>query len=64
MWLGRSIGSELLRANIEQLRGAMIESGRISAAEVEHDLTRLDDDDVLFPSSILWAAWARRSARA
>jgi hypothetical protein len=60
MWPGRSIGAELTRANLEQLRETMIASGHITAAEVERDLARLDDDDFLTPSPIMWSAWGRR----
>ena len=60
MWPGRSIGAELTRANLEQLREVLIESGRITASELERDLARLDDDDFLVPSPIMWSAWGRR----
>ena len=60
MWPGRSTGAELTRANLEQLRNTLIESGRITAAELERDLVRLDDDDFLAPSPIMWSAWGRR----
>ena len=60
MWPGRSIGTELMRANLEQLRQAIIESGRITAAEFERDLARLDDGDFLAPSPVMWSAWGRR----
>jgi len=62
MWPGRSIGTELMRANLEQLRDTMIESGRITAAEFERDVARLDDDDFLVPSPVMWSAWGRREA--
>jgi hypothetical protein len=61
MWPGRSIGTELMRANLEQLRETMIESGRITAGELERDLAQLDDDDFLVPSPIMWSAWGQRS---
>jgi SAM-dependent methyltransferase len=60
MWHGRSPGTSLLRANYEQLRGLMLESGLITEAEMEQDLARLDDPELVFPSPILWAAWGRR----
>jgi hypothetical protein len=62
MWPGRSVGTELLRANLEQLRGMLIESGRATSAELERDLARLDDSDFLVPSPVIWAAWGRRAA--
>lgn len=62
MWPGRSTGTELMRANLEQLCEAMIESGKIGAAELERDLARLDDDDFLAPSPVMWSAWGSREA--
>jgi SAM-dependent methyltransferase len=55
-----SPGALLVGANYEQLRGAMIEAGYITAQEFDKDLARLDDPDFMMPSSILWAAWGRR----
>jgi len=60
MWSGRSTGTDLMRANLEQLHKTMIESRRITQAEFERDLARLDDDDFLAPSPVMWAAWGRR----
>ena len=60
LWPGRSAGAELLRANFEQLRGAMLASGRITAAELERDLARLAEDDFQMPSAIMWATSGRR----
>jgi SAM-dependent methyltransferase len=61
MWQGGSIGAELLRANIEQLRGEILASGLISKRQLEQDLEQLGRDDFAFPSPILWAAWGRKS---
>jgi hypothetical protein len=57
-----SPGAALLRANWEQLQGAMIEAGYVTKQEFENDLNRLDDPGFMMPSSILWAAWGRRPA--
>ena len=62
MWQGRSAGARLLRSNFEQLRGEMVESGWITDAEVECDLARLDSEECLVPSPVMWAAWGRRAA--
>jgi SAM-dependent methyltransferase len=55
-----SPGTTILRANYEQLREALIKGGYITAQEFEEDLARLEDDDFMMPSSILWSAWGRR----
>ena len=60
MWQGGSSGAALMRANFEQLRGAMLESGLISDQELEEDLRRLDEARFMAPSPIMWAAWGRR----
>lgn len=57
-----SPGAGLVRANYEQLRGAMIDSGYITNQEFENDLARLDDPDFMMPSSIMWSAWGRRAS--
>jgi SAM-dependent methyltransferase len=63
MWQGRSAGARLLRSNLEQLRREMVDCGWTTNTEVEHDLTRLDSEDFLAPSPVMWASWGRRPAR-
>jgi SAM-dependent methyltransferase len=60
MWQGGSIGAELIRANIEQLRGEILSCGLVSKPQLEQDLEQLGRDDFAFPSPILWAAWGRK----
>lgn len=60
LWRGCSPGGHLDRSNVEQLRGAMLEGGLIGERELARDLARLDDPEVVWPSPILWAVWARR----
>ena len=55
-----SPGLRMLRANLEQLRGAILGTGRMSEAEFDADLERLESDDILIPSPILWTVWGRR----
>ena len=50
----------MLRANLEQLRDAILATGRLSSAEFDADLERLEADDLLVPSPILWTVWGRR----
>jgi SAM-dependent methyltransferase len=62
MWYGRSAGSKVFRANIEQLRPAIEHDGLVSPAEVTADLARLDDPHFALHSPVMWAAWGRRPA--
>jgi len=55
-----SAGAALLRANYEQLRGALVDSGYVTEREFQDDLSRLDDSSFMMPSSMMWAAWGRR----
>jgi ubiquinone/menaquinone biosynthesis C-methylase UbiE len=55
-----SPGASLVRANYEQLRPALIDAGYITEHEFDEDLARLDVQDFMMPSSIMWAAWGRR----
>jgi SAM-dependent methyltransferase len=57
-----SPGADLVRANVEQLRSAMIDAGHVTADEIDQDLARLDDPQFMMPSSIMWTAWGRRTA--
>ena len=55
-----SAGAALLRANYEQLRGALVDSGYVTEREFQDDLSRLDNSSFMMPSSMMWAAWGRR----
>jgi len=58
-----SPGLAMLRANLEHLRSAILGTGRMSRAEFDADLERLEAEDILVPSPILWTVWGRRSHR-
>jgi SAM-dependent methyltransferase len=60
MWDSGSAGASLLRANFEQLRNNMIDTGYITEEEFKEDLSRLDDPNFMMPSPIMWTAWGRR----
>jgi hypothetical protein len=60
MWLGGSAGASLIRANVEQLRGALIAGGYVTEKELEQDTARLDDPEFMTPSPIMWTTWGRR----
>ena len=59
---GGSAGADLVRSNCQQLRGAMIDAGDVTAREIDQDLARLNEPQFVMPSSIMWAAWGRRRA--
>lgn len=60
MWQGSSPAAAMYRANVEQLRSAILDTGRITDEEIDHDLKRLGQKDSAFPSPIMWAVRARR----
>lgn len=60
MWRGGTAGASLCRANYEQLRDEIIDTGLISAEEFASDLSRLNEINFMVPSSIMWATWGRR----
>ena len=62
MWRGRSAAAEMYRANIEQLRRAIIETKLITTEELEHDLLQLGKEHIAFPSPVMWAVRAQRPA--
>jgi hypothetical protein len=55
-----SAGVSLIRADYRQLREQMIDASYVTAEEVDADLARLDDEDFMMPSSILWSVWGQR----
>jgi 2-polyprenyl-3-methyl-5-hydroxy-6-metoxy-1,4-benzoquinol methylase len=60
MWHCGSPGASLMRANFEQLRGAMISGGYITEQEIVRDIAQLEDAHFMTPSPIMWTAWGRR----
>jgi hypothetical protein len=61
MCAGGSPGAALIRANLEQLRDALIERGYVTRGQFADDVAALDRPDFLMPSSILWSVSGRRS---
>ncbi len=55
-----SAGVSLMRANFEQLRGALLDARYITEQELAQDSMHLDDPDFMAPSPIMWTAWGRR----
>jgi SAM-dependent methyltransferase len=62
MWKWRSPGVSLMRANYEQVRGAMIDAGYITPQEFEEDIAALDEPAFMMPSPIMWTAWGRQAS--
>ena len=60
MWHGKSLGTHLMKANLEQLREAILATGAVTALEFEDDLARLDQEDFMTPSPVMWSVAARR----
>lgn len=50
----------LLRASYERRRDAMIDAGYLTDEEFDRDLARMEADDFMMPSPIMWTAWGRR----
>lgn len=60
MLQGRSQGTELMKANLDQLREAILAIGSVTQDEFEADLARLDQEDFIAPSPVMWSVAARR----
>jgi SAM-dependent methyltransferase len=53
--------AKLLRASYELRRDSMIERGYITPQEFEADVAKMEADDFMMPSPIMWTAWGRRA---
>ena len=62
MSLGMSLGTHLMKANLEQLREAILALGSVTPQEFEDDLARLDQENFMTPSPVMWSVAARRPA--
>ena len=60
MWFGGSQGTRLMRANLEQLREAILESGAVTTAEFAEDIARLDQPDFMTSSPVMWSVAGRQ----
>jgi hypothetical protein len=54
-----SPGAALIRANLEQLREALIDGGYVTPSQFADDVAALDRPDFVTPSSILWSVRGR-----
>lgn len=57
-----SAGTRLMKANLEQLREAILASGAVSTQEFTEDFARLDREDFLLPLPMMWSVSGRRPA--
>ena len=53
-----------MKLNFEEMREPMVSSGLISREEFEADLKRIDEEDFLMPSPMMWTVWGRKSVHA
>jgi SAM-dependent methyltransferase len=60
MCAGGSPGAALIRANLEQLRDALIDGGYVTQSQFDADIAALDRPGLVMPSSILWSVRGRR----
>jgi hypothetical protein len=59
LWDGKSTGTTLMKLAFEEMREPMVGSGLISDEQFEADLKRIDEQDFLMPSPMMWTAWGR-----
>jgi SAM-dependent methyltransferase len=57
---GKSLWTNLMKANLEQLREAILATDMVTPLEFEDDLARLDQEDFMTPSPVMWSVAARR----
>jgi len=59
IWRGSSPGTNMFKLSFEELADSILRSGLISEAEFEADMKRLDQQDFLMPSPMMWSAWGQ-----
>ena len=59
IWQGRSPGTNMFKLSFEELADSILRSGLVSEAEFEADMKRLDQQDFLMPSPMMWTAWGQ-----
>jgi SAM-dependent methyltransferase len=60
VWRGGTAGAALTRANRQQLRTSILQTGMMTEDELDQDLAHLGNPDFETTSPILWAAWGRK----
>jgi SAM-dependent methyltransferase len=59
IWKGRSEGTGLLQLTCRQLRDPILRSGLISESQFEAEMRRVDEEDFLMPSPMMWSVWGQ-----
>jgi len=59
IWRGSSPGTNMFKLSFEELADSILRSGLISEAEFEADMKRLDQQDFLMPSPMMWTVWGQ-----
>jgi len=49
----------MFKLSFEELADSILRSGLISEVEFEADMKRLDQQDFLMPSPMMWTAWGQ-----
>jgi hypothetical protein len=62
LWGGNSTGTDLMKLNFEEMREPMVSSGLISREDFAADIRRIDEEDFLMPSPMMWTAWGMKPA--
>ena len=52
-------GTSMMKLNFEELRDPILRSGLMSQAEFEAEMKRIDEDDFLMPSPMMWTVWGQ-----
>jgi 2-polyprenyl-3-methyl-5-hydroxy-6-metoxy-1,4-benzoquinol methylase len=60
MWRGGEAGARAWKLTLTQLREPLVESGRVTASDVDLAVARCDDREFSFISQVTVAAWGRR----
>ena len=58
---GGSAGTQLLRANFEQLRDSLLQRGYVTETQFASDIAALGQPSLVLPSSMMWSARGCRS---
>ena len=59
IWQGHSPGTNMFKLSFEELADSILRSGLVSQTEFEAGLKRLDHQDFLMPSPMMWTAWGQ-----
>jgi len=60
LWGANSAGASHMKLSFRELHEAMVRCGLISQEEFDADLDRIDDQNFLMPSPMMWTAWGAK----